>query len=150
MLIALPGEAQMELFLDRIECDKKCTIGRLSIDGAFECFTLEDVVRADGIKIPHETAIPSGTYTVDITRSEKFDRELPLLLNVQGFVGIRIHPGNSANDTEGCILVGRRRTADAITESRLAFEALFAKLRAAKEQGEPITIDIKTSAAPVM
>jgi hypothetical protein len=141
-------ERNMDLLLDRTECNANCTIGSLSINGVLECFTLEDVVRADGVKIPHETAIPAGRYTVDITFSPKFNRDLPLLLNVQGFVGIRIHPGNTANDTEGCILVGRHRAGNSITESRLAFDALFPKLRAAKAQGESILMEVRTSATP--
>ena len=133
----------MNLLLDRIECNSNCTIGTLSIDDTFECFTLEDVVRADGIKIPNETAIPAGLYTVDITFSPKFNRLLPLLLNVQGFVGIRIHPGNTASDTEGCILVGRQRGANSILESRAALDTLFPKLQASKKRGDAITIAIR-------
>ena len=139
----------MELKLDRTDCNKACTTGELSIDGTFECFTLEDVVRADGTKIFGETAIPAGDYTVDITRSPRFKRDLPLVLNVQGFDGIRIHPGNTAEDTLGCILVGRKKTKRAVQESVLAFDGLFARLKAAKKAGEPITLTIRNVAAPV-
>src|SRR5437588_5321023 len=107
-------------------------LARLAARHDLRSLSLEDVVRADGVKIPHETAIPAGRYTVDITFSPRFNRDLPLLLNVQGFLGIRIHPGNTANDTEGCILVGRHRAGNAITESRAAFDALFPKLETAK------------------
>jgi hypothetical protein len=132
----------VKLKLVRVTLTPQSTIGCLYIDGAFECYTLEDVVRADGIKVFGETAIPKGTYAVDITPSPRFKRELPLLTNVQGFVGIRIHPGNTASDTEGCILVGQGKGANVITSSVKAFNALFPKLQAAKARGESILIDV--------
>jgi hypothetical protein len=135
----------MQLVLERVERNNVCTIGRLSIDGTFECWTLEDMVRDDGVKIPHETAIPAGNYSVDITHSPRFKTDLPLLLNVNGFVGIRIHPGNDASDTDGCILVGQERGDHQILKSRRAFEMLFAKLQAAKNRGEAIAVDIRNA-----
>lgn len=132
----------MKLQLERLQRDPDVTIGSLSIDGQFEAWTCEDCVRPDGVKIPGETAIPPGSYTVDITYSPRFSRDLPLLLNVQGFVGVRIHPGNTPDDTAGCILVGQDRMAKNIGRSRLAFDALFAKLRVAKLKGDPITLEI--------
>jgi hypothetical protein len=132
----------VKLKLIRTECGKVCTIGALYVDGAFECFTLEDVVRADGVKVFGETAIPKGAYTVDITPSPRFKRDLPLLINVAGFVGVRIHPGNTAGDTEGCILVGQGKAPNSVTNSVKAFNALFPKLQAAKARGEAITLEI--------
>lgn len=132
----------MKLTLKRTECGKACTIGELLVDGQHEAFTLEDVVRSDGLKIPGETAIPFGTYTVDITYSPRFKRDLPLLIGVHGFVGIRIHPGNTASDTEGCILIGQGKGQNCILSSRAAFDALFPKLQAAKQRSEPITITV--------
>ena len=132
----------MDLTLKRTDFTKRSTIGELSIGGVMECFTLEDVVRQDGVKIFGETAIPAGRYTVDITFSPRFGRELPLLLNVQGFVGIRIHPGNTAADTEGCILVGSSKAADFIGHSKDTFDHLFPKLQAARARGEPITLEV--------
>ena len=104
-----------------------CTIAELLVDDQYECFTLEDVPRE--VKIPGETAIPTGRYKVVITHSQRFDRDLPLLLDVPGFTGIRIHAGNTDADTRGCILVGKRTLENAIGESRAALEALMAKLR---------------------
>ncbi|HEY0420513.1 MAG TPA: DUF5675 family protein [Acetobacteraceae bacterium] len=138
----------MELLLDRFECGESCTIGRMSVNGAFECFTLEDVVRSDGVKIFGETAIPAGDYSVDISFSPRFKRDLPLLMHVNGFDGVRIHPGNTAEDTLGCILVGRQRGANMILESKLAFDALFAKMQAAQARNETITLEIRNSGAP--
>ena len=133
----------MKLDLYRKDLNSACTIGELFIDGVFQCFTLEDVVRQDGVKIPHETAIPKGVYSVDITPSPRFKRDLPLLVNVENFVGIRIHPGNTASDTEGCILVGQDKGQNCILSSRAAFDALFPKLQAAKARGEAITIKVQ-------
>ena len=100
------------------------TIGVLIFE-QFRCYTLEDRVRADGVKIWGETAIPAGTYPVKVTWSNRFKRPLPLLVNVPSFEGIRIHPGNTANDTTGCILVGILRHDDLVADSRRAFIQLF-------------------------
>lgn len=132
----------MKLKLVRTDKTAESTIGALYIDGAFECYTLEDTERPDGVKIYGETAIPRGAYTVDITVSPRFKRDLPLLVGVKNYVGVRIHPGNTASDTEGCILVGRRKGKDRIEESRLAFDSLFTKLQAARKRGEAITIEV--------
>lgn len=133
----------MNITIKRTTKTTKSTIGVLSIDGKRECVTLEDTVRPDGRKIPGETAIPTGVYEVQITNSPRFKRPLPLLLQVNGFVGVRIHPGNTPSDTEGCILVGRSAGADRIDESRVAFDALFAKLQAAVDNKQPITLTVE-------
>jgi hypothetical protein len=130
----------MELRLARTTSTGRSTIGDLSIDGKFECYTLEDCVRP--VKIKNMTAIPAGRYRVIITYSQRFKRLLPLLLNVPQFEGVRIHSGNAAADTEGCILVGRTKAKDFIGESRLAFDKLFARLSAAVAT-EEIYINIK-------
>lgn len=130
----------MELTLTRGPSTTKSTPGTLLVDGKFECFTLEDVVRPK--KIPGETAIPAGTYKVIIDMSNRFKRLLPLLIDVPGFAGIRIHPGNTDKDTEGCILVGTSRSKDFVGNSRVAFDALFKKMQAAK------SISITIKAAP--
>ena len=118
------------------------TIGRLSIDGRHECYTCEDVVRPRGQKIYGRTAIPAGRYRVVVTHSPRFRRRLPLLLNVPGFEGIRIHVGNTQHDTEGCILPGQGRLAASVTQSRIAFDALFAKIEAALAAGDEVWIEI--------
>lgn len=117
----------MKLKLKRQDYSDSRTIGRLSIDGEDFCWTLEDAVRT-GPKVYGKTAIPAGTYAVKLTMSPRFARILPLLIDVPGFDGVRIHPGNTAADTEGCLLVGTGRTNDAITGSRDAFNALMARL----------------------
>lgn len=116
------------------------TIGELSIDGKFECFTLEDVVR--DVKIQKETAIPAGTYEVIVNYSNRYEKDMPLLLGVTGFTGIRIHPGNTKKDTEGCILVGQTRGKDEVLKSRKAFTALFKKLKEAIAENQRVVITV--------
>lgn len=98
----------MRLTLERIQSDPDVTIGRLLVDGQWDCWTLEDPVRerygapVGAWKIPGQTAIPRGLYPLAITWSPRFTRDLPLLQYVPGFTGVRIHPGNTPRDTEGC------------------------------------------------
>lgn len=131
----------MEIRLDRDVLTPAFTLGCLSIDGTEECYTVEDAVR-DGPKVPGKTAIPAGRYKVIITHSPRFRRPLPLLLDVPGFAGVRIHPGNTVADTEGCILPGRIRTPDGVRESRLAFDALYRQIAEALDAGEEVWITI--------
>lgn len=133
----------MKLKLIRKPSTSQCTIGQLYVDDVFECFTLEDVVRP--IKIAGETAIAAGTYNVVVTYSPHFKRDLPLLLNVPNYDGVRIHPGNTKANTEGCILVGKAigNDGDSITQSVIAFNKLFDKLKA---QDSQITLEIVQSA----
>jgi hypothetical protein len=111
---------------------ERSTIGALAL-GDFSCFTLEDRVRALGVKVPDETAIPAGRYRVIVDFSNRFQRRMPLLLEVPMFTGIRIHPGNTDRNTEGCILVGESRAPDWIGGSRAAFAALFPLIDAAED-----------------
>jgi hypothetical protein len=117
----------MKMKLDRLQLDPDVTIGALSIDGDFACWICEDTVRevagqpVASWKIAGKTAIPRGTYRVDITFSNRFQRDLPLLVDVAGFVGIRMHPGNKATDTDGCLLPGEDRLPNGVARSRIAF-----------------------------
>src|SRR5258706_14204807 len=115
----------MNLKLIRQIFTEESTIGSLFIDNVFECFTLEDTVRASGIKIPGATAIPYGSYEVIIDYSKRFARNMPHVLNVPMFEGIRIHSGNTSSDTEGCILLGASKGKDIIYESKAAFAKFY-------------------------
>lgn len=119
------------------------TTGDLNVDGQFQCYTLEDLPHPT--KISGQTRIPAGTYDIIISWSPRFQRRLPLLLNVPGFDGIRIHPGNTAADTEGCILVGTQMANAMVLNSRVAFEALFGKLSGAFQMGDTIQITVHDS-----
>ena len=135
----------MILTVKRLWPSFSCVIGQLFIDGVPECYTLEDTVRPDGEKIPGKTAIPEGTYRLILSESKRFCRELPLLLDVPGFTGIRIHAGNTCEDTAGCILVGTTRGDASIGKSRLALETLLLKIRDACNAG-PVTITVEGAA----
>jgi hypothetical protein len=128
----------------RVPSKNGATIGKLYINRAFFCDTLEDEVRAKFIKVPGATAIPAGEYIVILDWSSRFKREMPRLLYVSMFEGVRIHAGNTAADTEGCILVGLRDSdhGDTILHSRDTFNQLFDRLKAAFQK-ETICISIR-------
>jgi hypothetical protein len=138
----------MKLRLMRDQYKPDSTVGRLLVDGTFECFTLEDGIRTN--KVHGRTAIPPGTYRVTVTPSPRFRKDLPRLHDVPNFQGVLIHPGNTAADTEGCILVGAqwRPGAEAIGQSRVAFAALFAKIQDALARGEGVEIEVVQEGAP--
>lgn len=127
------------------------TIGKLFINGSFECYILEDYDRGlkqgtpidqiKKIKVYGKTCIPEGTYEIGITFSNRFQKYLPLLINVPGFDGIRIHPGNKEEDSLGCLLPGTTLATDFVGNSKLAFNSLFAKLKSV-EKKEKIQIQI--------
>ena len=133
----------MKLQLERKHQKDGYTIGELYIDDVFFCHTLEDIVRdknhdgdldeAGEEKVYGKTAIPFGKYNVIITPSARFKRDLPLVQNVKGFEGIRIHPGNTAEDTLGCILVGVNDSVGRISNSLATFNKLFALMKASKQ-----------------
>lgn len=133
----------MELLLRRIWSNSECVTGTLNVDGVQVYFTLEPPIRFE--KIAGDTAIPAGRYRVTITHSPKFKRDMPLLLDVPDFETVRIHWGNKAKDTDGCILVGNKRQDDTtILESRAAFDALAIELTAAFVRHEEIWIEIES------
>lgn len=124
----------MTLHLVRERSTEQSTGGVLFVDQRFYCWTLEDVVRevvgkpVESWKVFGETAIPFGSYSVQVTYSLKFKRSLPAVMNVPGFEGIRIHRGNTAHDTEGCIIVGTNRGPDYVSESAKMEQALITLL----------------------
>lgn len=142
----------MKLELKRKALMNTYTIGDLFVNDVFFSNVLEDKVRdfnKDGdlndsgeTKVYGETAIPYGIYTIDLTYSNRFKKILPLIENVKGFEGIRIHPGNTAVDTHGCLLVGNNTEKGKVTDSRKVFEKLMIRLVDAHEMKETITIKI--------
>ena len=136
----------MKLEVKRFEYGTNYTVSRLYVDGTYQCYVLEDVVRLPGIKIVGNTAIPAGTYKVIINMSPGKKKLLPRLLDVPGFEGILIHSGNTDADTEGCLLVGESwNGGDWIGSSKVAFNKLFPKMQKALDAGETITITITDS-----
>lgn len=139
----------MKLRVKRIAKNSEYTIGNLYIDGEFFCNTLEDMDRGlkdsqsllyiKAKKIFGKTAIPTGTYKVDMTYSNRFKKVLPLLVGVKGFDGIRIHQGNLPKDTEGCLLVGKNTFKGMVSDSKITLDSLLNKM--AKEKDIIITIE---------
>lgn len=141
----------MEIKVRRIAKRQGYTIGRLYVDGKYFCDTLEDADRGLGsgmplekisrLKVYGQTAIPTGRYPVtlgvvsprfkDRVWAKPYGGKVPRLLNVPGFDGVLIHPGNDASDTSGCILVGRNTVVGKVTDSTATFHALMGELLAA-------------------
>lgn len=135
----------MKIDLIRKEFTTTSTIGDLLIDGKWYCYTLEDMWREK--KIKGVTAIPYGTYEVIINFSNRFQKPMPLLLNVPNFEGIRIHNGSTADHTEGCILLGFTKSKDFIGNSKSAFTRFMPKLREGLKQGK---VFIKITREPII
>ncbi len=148
----------MELILTRIAKRKAYTIGRLYIrrqvieeylpgtEDLYFCDTLEPTWRDyehGAYKVKGRSAIPEGRYAVVISFSPKFKQWLPILLGVPKFEGIRIHAGNTAKDTEGCILVGQNREVGKVLDSRKWLYELKQKIVEARDRGEAVWLTIK-------
>ena len=139
----------MKLKLVRKYRKETYTIGKLYVDGVYFCDTIEDKDRGldDAMGLAEimvkkryaETAIPYGTYKVEITYSPKYKRLMPEIKNVKGFSGIRIHSGNTAKDTLGCLIIGRNTQVGMVTESRKTYNKLFALMKDAKDISIEIT-----------
>ena len=155
----------MELILKRIALRSEYTIGKLYVDGEYVCDTIEDTVRdldkdgkfANGeVKIPGKTAIPYGRYEITMkvkspkysnftkySWAKKYDGYLPRLLNVPHFDGVLIHVGNSALDSEACVLVGENKVVGKVINSVNTFRRLMDDyLVPAKKKNERIFISI--------
>ena len=127
----------MKIKVDRIYKGESYTIGKMYLNGEYFCDTLEDAIRP--VKIPNETAIPAGIYKVEVTYSPRFKRNLPLLVDVPNYTGIRIHNGSNKDHTYGCILVGFNTSKGILSDSRKTSDQLTEKL---KSLSEPIEIEI--------
>ena len=152
----------MELTVERKWNKKDYTVGNLYINGSKFCNTLEDTNRnlysfmseyqIAQIKVYGKTAIPYGTYDVDMeTISPKYSTRqwyvqncrggrMPRIKGVRGFQGILIHPGNTADDSLGCLLVGRNTQVGRLTDSKATFKKLYDIMADAHRNGEKITI----------
>ena len=117
----------IKLRLERLYKGSKYTIGKLYINDEYFCDTIEDIDRGlkssmsveyiKKKKVYAETAIPTGTYKIEMTYSSKFKRILPLLVDVKGFSGIRIHRGNTEKDSSGCIVIGENKVKGRVINS---------------------------------
>ena len=124
------------------------TEGKLYINNGFECYTVEDTDRrleTGGVKVQNQTAIPRGIYPITISMSTRFKKFLIEVLDVPQFKGIRIHSGNSSEDTDGCIIVGSinaRDDDDWVGGSKIAYERLHSKVKKALSASELVTLEV--------
>ena len=135
----------MKLTVKRIDFGSNYTGGKLYVDGKYFCDTIEDSDRKledGGTKIHGETAIPRGFYRTILDFSQRFGREMPHLLDVPQFEGVRIHYGNSSADSEGCIIVGTNQKGNWVSNSRATFGRLFELMDKAYDSGDIIEVEV--------
>lgn len=153
----------MQLTVKRSYRGNDYTVGHLYIDGKFFCDTMEDTDRGlnqrmpltqiKSIKVKGKTCIPYGTYVVSMNIvSPKYSNyakypyalavkgKMPRLLDVPGFDGVLIHPGTTANDTDGCLLVGENKAKGKLINSQVTWKRLCQVLLGASKRKEKITI----------
>lgn len=154
----------MKLTLDRKWKKSSYTISNLYVDGVKFCNVIEDTDRGlssdmdlatiKSLKVKGKTAIPKGNYRITLSmQSLKYTRSksmmafckayMPRLINVPGYEGVLIHPGNTAADTEGCLIPGKNDTVGRVSNSTKYFKELYNKMKAAEKKGEGIIIEIK-------
>lgn len=124
------------------------TPGRMFVNGLHLAYTCEDEDRhletvGTQEKQHGRTGISRGTYALENSFSQRFQRELPAVLDVPGFAGIRIHGGNRAEDSLGCILIGQVRTASGIAQCAATVQRLVAMIQAAEDRGEACWLEVK-------
>ena len=141
----------MELLLKRHTFKPTYTIGKLFVNSKYFCDVIEDTVRdlnMDGDlddsgegKIYGKTAIPYGRYEVRLTMSNRFKKFLPILIGVKGFEGIRIHSGNTEQDSLGCLIVGENKEVGKVLNSRVTMDNLMKEFEYHKTEKHYITIE---------
>lgn len=141
----------MELLLKRHTFKPTYTIGKLFVNSKYFCDVIEDTVRdlnMDGDlddsgegKIYGKTAIPYGRYEVQVTMSTRFKKLLPILIGVKGFEGIRIHSGNTEQDSLGCLIVGENKEVGKVLNSRVTMDKLMKEFESHKMEKHHITIE---------
>jgi len=139
----------MKITIKRKWLDLESTISEIIVNGEFLCYGLEDAVReiedkpVESWKVYGKTAIPYGTYPVEITRSSRWKKDMLQIMDVPGFSGIRIHSGNTDEDTDGCLLVGTTKGNNFIGNSRLALVRLYGIVQAALGNGDDVSISFE-------
>jgi len=135
----------MQIKISRIWFTDVSTIGLVSVDGVKCGFSLEDVARADGVKVPGKTAIPAGEYDVTIDYSNRFKKLMPHILDVPNFTGIRIHKLNRSDQTEGCLGVGLNKGEDLIYNCDATYDYIYGSIEEALRKKEKVKIWISNT-----
>lgn len=136
----------MKFTLQRDVFEGEFTLGELLQEGEHFAFTCEDVDRKleDGnIKVPGKSAIPRGTYPLTVSMSARFSRLMPLVKDVPNFSGVRIHGGNTHKDTEGCPLIGEKRTAEGVAVCAAVVAKLIKIIVEAETGGDKCYLEVK-------
>lgn len=143
----------MEIVIESKWLTHVSTISEMSIDGKKECFVLEDVVRPAGVKVHGKTAIPAGEYDVKMTMSNRFKKIMPLVYNNPkdlsvvdskgvSWAGVRIHAGNTDEDTDGCLILGKNRLVNMVIDSRPVVASVYHQIETALAKGEKVKLKI--------
>lgn len=142
----------MRVTLKRIAFKDEYTIGRLYINGVYFCDTLEDKDRGlydwssedyiKEVKVKHKTAIPYGIYKLLWSYSPKYKRFMPEISGVKGFSGIRVHSGNTAEHSSGCVLLGYNKKVGMVLDSRKVCKEFDEIIEDYYKRGEPMTFEI--------
>jgi hypothetical protein len=135
----------MKIKVERFRLTEISSIGKVYINDKLMYYSLEDRVRGEGVKIYGKTAIPYGVYKIIIDYSNRFKKLLPHILDVPMFAGIRIHAGNIAENTEGCILFGMTFDNNYVGRSREALNSFILLLEAAITRGEECTVEVSNA-----
>ena len=143
----------MQIVLKRISKKPDYTIGKVYINNEYFCDSIEDKDRGltdnmselqvQAIKVMHKTAIPTGTYKVTYTYSNKYKKMMPLVNDVKGFTGIRIHSGNTADDSSGCIILGQNKVVGKVINSKITIDKFITILKKALDKKEKVELMIK-------
>lgn len=143
------SDPSLHFILQRQPSEHETTIGEVTLDGVPICWTAEDENRevagvpVSAWKTPGKTCIPAGRYSVIVTHSQRFGRKLPLLVNVPGFSGVRIHSGNRSSETEGCILAGMSHAGEMLLRSRDAVIKWQTLIENALLEGRHVYLEVR-------
>lgn len=131
--------AIVDSLLLRSDFNEEFTLGTFCFAGKFLGFTCEDKDRhmeSGGAKVHGETAIPRGYYRLTVSMSNRFKKLMPEIKDVPGFSGVRIHGGNTHEDTEGCPLLGAIKTTNGVRDCKEVNAKLIKLIQGVEAAGD--------------